>query len=295
MPLAYLVFFSETVAAVCLIAGLFTRFVAAAIAIELAVITFAVYWPHGFHFAQTPGGGAELPMLWGFMVFLGSRCAVADPIRSTARSAGRSGREGFMIGHVISRRALLAGAAASGILSRAACRRAVLSRPPDPADRAVSAGRTGRCHRAHRRPAARRRSSASPSSSRTAAAPRARSAPRLVAAAEPDGYTLLCGNISSLVVTPVVTNNRDYDPAKAFTPVAKLSQNFEVLVVHPDFPAKIGAASCRLRQGQSRQAQLRLRRPRQRQPSRRRAVQAQDRHRHRPRALQGRGRSRNRA
>jgi putative oxidoreductase len=70
VPLAYLVFFSETVAAVCLIVGLFTRFVAAAIAIELAVITFAVYWPHGFHFAQTPNGGAELPLLWGFMVFL---------------------------------------------------------------------------------------------------------------------------------------------------------------------------------------------------------------------------------
>jgi len=45
VPLAYLVFFSETVAAVCLIVGFFTRFCAAAIAIELAVITFAVYWP----------------------------------------------------------------------------------------------------------------------------------------------------------------------------------------------------------------------------------------------------------
>jgi len=63
VPFAYLVFFSETVAAVCLIVGLFTRFVAAAIAIELAVITFVVYWPNGFHFAQTPGGGAELPLL----------------------------------------------------------------------------------------------------------------------------------------------------------------------------------------------------------------------------------------
>jgi putative oxidoreductase len=68
VPFAYLVFFSETVAAVCLIVGFFTRFCAAAIAIELAVITFAVYWPHGFHFAQTPNGGAELPFLWGLMV-----------------------------------------------------------------------------------------------------------------------------------------------------------------------------------------------------------------------------------
>ena len=70
MLFSYLVFFTETVGAVCLILGLFTRFVAAAIAIELAVITFVVYWPQGFHFAQTPGGGAELPFLWGIMVFL---------------------------------------------------------------------------------------------------------------------------------------------------------------------------------------------------------------------------------
>jgi tripartite-type tricarboxylate transporter receptor subunit TctC len=61
---------------------------------------------------------------------------------------------------------------------------------------------------------------------------------KLVATAEPDGYTLLCGNISSLVVTPAVNRNRDYDPAAAFAPVAKLTQNVEVLVVRPDFPAK---------------------------------------------------------
>ncbi len=59
-----------------------------------------------------------------------------------------------------------------------------------------------------------------------------------VAIAEPDGYTLLFGNISSLVVVPAVTHYRDYDPAKSFAPVAKVSQNFEVLIVHPDFPAK---------------------------------------------------------
>ena len=70
VPLTYLVFFSETVGAVCLMVGLFTRFWAAAIAIELAVITFAVYWPNGFHFTQSPGGGAELPFLWGMMVFI---------------------------------------------------------------------------------------------------------------------------------------------------------------------------------------------------------------------------------
>jgi tripartite-type tricarboxylate transporter receptor subunit TctC len=61
---------------------------------------------------------------------------------------------------------------------------------------------------------------------------------KLVATAEPDGYTLLCGNISSLVVTPIVNRNRDYDPATAFAPVAKLTQNHQVLVVTPDFAAK---------------------------------------------------------
>jgi tripartite-type tricarboxylate transporter receptor subunit TctC len=61
---------------------------------------------------------------------------------------------------------------------------------------------------------------------------------KAVASADPDGYTLLCGNISTLVVLPAVTNNRDYDPGKVFAPVAKISQNYEVLVVHPAFPAK---------------------------------------------------------
>ena len=58
---------------------------------------------------------------------------------------------------------------------------------------------------------------------------------KMVASAEPDGYTLLWGNISTLVVLPAVTNNRDYDPAKAFVPVAKVSQNHEVLVVRAAF------------------------------------------------------------
>jgi tripartite-type tricarboxylate transporter receptor subunit TctC len=61
---------------------------------------------------------------------------------------------------------------------------------------------------------------------------------KVVASADPDGYTLLCGNISTLVVLPAVTGNRDYDPGKVFAPVAKVSQNYEVLVVHPAFSAR---------------------------------------------------------
>src|SRR5438046_2975799 len=34
---------------------------------------------------------------------------------------------------------------------------------------------------------------------------------KLVASAEPDGHTLLCGNISSLVIQPIATGNRDFD------------------------------------------------------------------------------------
>jgi putative oxidoreductase len=67
VPLAYVVFFNETVGAVMLIVGLLTPVVAASVAIELAVITFVVYWPNGFRFTSA-GGGAEMPFLWGLMV-----------------------------------------------------------------------------------------------------------------------------------------------------------------------------------------------------------------------------------
>ncbi len=68
LPLAYVVFFNESIGAICLILGLFTRIVAASIAIELAVITFVVYWPNGFRFTS-PDAGAEFTFLWGLMVF----------------------------------------------------------------------------------------------------------------------------------------------------------------------------------------------------------------------------------
>src|SRR3954452_2315987 len=61
---------------------------------------------------------------------------------------------------------------------------------------------------------------------------------KAVAAAEPDGYTLLFGNASALVVGPAVYRFRDYDTIRQFTPVAKVTEGYEVLVVAPDFPAK---------------------------------------------------------
>jgi putative oxidoreductase len=68
LPLAYLVWFVEIAGGICIVLGLFTRFFAAAAAIELAVITFAVSWKNGFAFSS-PGGGWEFPLLWGLIMF----------------------------------------------------------------------------------------------------------------------------------------------------------------------------------------------------------------------------------
>jgi tripartite-type tricarboxylate transporter receptor subunit TctC len=60
---------------------------------------------------------------------------------------------------------------------------------------------------------------------------------RAVAAAAPDGYTLLIGNTSVLAVIPAVSASAGYDPVRSFTPVAKFSESFQILVVHPSVPA----------------------------------------------------------
>ena len=59
---------------------------------------------------------------------------------------------------------------------------------------------------------------------------------KAVVNAEPDGYTLLFGNVSTLAVIPAVTRNREYDPARNFVPVAKVSDSPELLVVDPALP-----------------------------------------------------------
>jgi len=64
--IAWLIFINETIGAVCIILGLFTRLFAASIAIEMAVITFFVLYPHGYGFTQ-PGGGFEYTLLWGLI------------------------------------------------------------------------------------------------------------------------------------------------------------------------------------------------------------------------------------
>jgi len=61
---------------------------------------------------------------------------------------------------------------------------------------------------------------------------------RAVATAAPDGLTLLIGNTSVLAVIPAVTASAGYDPAKSFAPVAKISESYQILVVHPSAPWK---------------------------------------------------------
>jgi len=66
VPLAYAVFINETVGAVCIILGLFTRFFAASIAIELAVALWLVHLTKGF---AVSGGGYEYVLMWGIVMF----------------------------------------------------------------------------------------------------------------------------------------------------------------------------------------------------------------------------------
>jgi putative oxidoreductase len=68
MPMAYIIFFNETIGALCIMLGLFTRFVAAAMAIEIAVLTFLIFFPHGYGWTSQ-GGGWEYPFFWGLVVF----------------------------------------------------------------------------------------------------------------------------------------------------------------------------------------------------------------------------------
>jgi len=60
---------------------------------------------------------------------------------------------------------------------------------------------------------------------------------RLVAAADPDGYTLLLGTVATLGALPAVVKNPGFDPVGSFAPVAKLTESTAVLVVPPTFPA----------------------------------------------------------
>jgi tripartite-type tricarboxylate transporter receptor subunit TctC len=59
-----------------------------------------------------------------------------------------------------------------------------------------------------------------------------------VAAADPDGYTLLFGSSGSLAVAPALYSSLGIDPLKVFTPVATVALLPHVFVVNLDVPAK---------------------------------------------------------
>jgi putative oxidoreductase len=67
LPLAYVVWFLETIGAICIMLGLFTRFFAVAVGIQFLIITFVAHWPAGFGWSR-PGGGWEYPLFWGLII-----------------------------------------------------------------------------------------------------------------------------------------------------------------------------------------------------------------------------------
>jgi tripartite-type tricarboxylate transporter receptor subunit TctC len=58
-----------------------------------------------------------------------------------------------------------------------------------------------------------------------------------VAAAHPDGYTLLAGSMGSHVAAPVLTPNVKYDSERDFEPVGFTAHAPAVIVAKKDFPA----------------------------------------------------------
>jgi tripartite-type tricarboxylate transporter receptor subunit TctC len=60
----------------------------------------------------------------------------------------------------------------------------------------------------------------------------------LVAKSAPDGYTWLFTTAGPQITNPFLMAKLPYDPFKDFAPVAMLAKSVNVLVVHPDIPAR---------------------------------------------------------
>ncbi|HKU99351.1 MAG TPA: tripartite tricarboxylate transporter substrate-binding protein [Vineibacter sp.] len=58
------------------------------------------------------------------------------------------------------------------------------------------------------------------------------------ARAAPDGYTLVLGSASTVVVNPAVLPELPYDPVNGFEHIGDVGSASVVMVGHPDFPAK---------------------------------------------------------
>ena len=64
VKMAIFLIFIEFVGGICIAAGLFTRFFAAAVAIEMGYLTFYQYWGNGFSWLNR---GYEYVLLWGLV------------------------------------------------------------------------------------------------------------------------------------------------------------------------------------------------------------------------------------
>jgi len=62
--LAYLTYFAESVAPICLAIGLFTRIAAAIVGIEMLVIVFLFQWQFGYFWTNR---GYEFALLWAVL------------------------------------------------------------------------------------------------------------------------------------------------------------------------------------------------------------------------------------
>jgi tripartite-type tricarboxylate transporter receptor subunit TctC len=58
------------------------------------------------------------------------------------------------------------------------------------------------------------------------------------AKADPDGYTLMMGNISTLAINAAVFEKLPYDPQKSFAPISMVARQPLLVVVNPAVPAK---------------------------------------------------------
>lgn len=59
-----------------------------------------------------------------------------------------------------------------------------------------------------------------------------------VARAKPDGYTLLAGTTSELIISPIIISTAGYDPVKDLAPVAITAVSISSLMVHGSLPVK---------------------------------------------------------
>jgi len=58
-----------------------------------------------------------------------------------------------------------------------------------------------------------------------------------VAHAQPDGYTMLFGNTSTMVLNPAIMTRPPYDPVKDFAPIAIVAISASGIMIHPSVPA----------------------------------------------------------